>query len=108
MFGDFNNFLRALGNYVIATGISMRFDQRISDAENGFRAIRADVARSLRLRENLHTIEQEMIIKTLRRGYRLVEVSRTNTFVSTAHRSIRLRRVAWRFVYSWIRDMYFG
>jgi dolichol-phosphate hexosyltransferase len=108
MFGDFNNFLRALGNYVIATGISMRFDQRISDAENGFRAIRAEVARGLGLRENLHTIEQEMIIKTLRRGYRLVEVPTHEYARAHGASSIRLRRVAFRFVYSWIRDMYFG
>ena len=108
MFGDFNNFLRAVGNYVIATGISMRFKQRISDAENGFRAIRADVARALRLRENLHTIEQEMLIKTLRKGYRLVEVPTHEYARMHGSSSIRLRRVGWRFVYTWLRDMYFG
>ena len=107
MFGDFNNFLRAVGNYVIATGISLRFKQRISDAENGFRAIRADVARRLSLRENLHTIEQEMIIKTLRKGFRLVEVP-THEFARLhGTSSISLRRYAFRFVYTWLRYMYF-
>lgn len=107
MFGDFNNFLRAVGNYVIATGISIRFHQRVSDAENGFRAIRTTVARSLRLRENIHTIEQEMIIKTLRKGYRLVEVPTHEYHRLHGGSSIRLRRMAWRFVYSWLRYMYF-
>lgn len=107
MFGDFNNFLRAVGNYVIATGISLRFGQRLSDAENGFRAIRADVARRLGLRENLHTIEQEMIIKTLRKGYRLTEVPTHEYARLHGSSSIRLGRVAWRFVYTWLRYMYF-
>ncbi|HTK28156.1 MAG TPA: glycosyltransferase family 2 protein [Vicinamibacterales bacterium] len=106
MFGDFNNFLRAVGNYVIATGISLRFGQRLSDAENGFRAIRTDVARKLGLRENIHTIEQEMIIKTLRQGYRLVEVPTHEYARLHGASSIRLRKVAWRFVYTWLRDMY--
>jgi dolichol-phosphate mannosyltransferase len=108
MFGDFNNFLRAVGNYVISTGISLRFGQRLSDAENGFRAIRADVARALGLKEDLHTIEQEMIIKTLRRGYRLVEVPTHEYARLHGSSSISLRRVGWRFVYAWLRDMYFG
>lgn len=107
MFGDFNNFLRAVGNYVIATGISLRFGQRLSDAENGFRAIRTEVARSLGLRENIHTIEQEMIIKTLRKGYRLTEVPTHEYARLHGSSSIRLGRVAWRFVYTWLRYMYF-
>jgi dolichol-phosphate mannosyltransferase len=107
LFGDFNNFMRAVGNYVITAGINMRFKTRLSDAENGFRAIRASVARSLNLKENIHTIEQEMIIKTLRKGYRIVE--RPTHEFSRLHgdSSISLRRVAVRFVYTWLRYMFF-
>ena len=107
LFGDFNNFLRAVGNYVITTGISMRFKLRLSDSENGFRAIRSEIARKLGLRENIHTIEQEMIIKTLRRGYRLVEVPTHEYKRLHGDSSIRLTSVGWRFVYTWIRYMYF-
>ncbi len=106
LFGDFGNFLRAMGNYVIATGINMRFKTRIGDAENGFRAIRTTVARSINLRENIHTIEQEMIIKSLRRGYRLVEVPTHEYSRVHGGSSIKLRRVALRFVYTWLRYMY--
>lgn len=107
LFGDFNNFLRALGNYVISTGISMRFNLRISDAENGFRAIKTSVARSLGLVENIHTIEQELIIKTLRQGYRLVEVPTHEYERLHGASSISLTSVGWRFVYTWIKYMYF-
>ena len=107
LFGDFDNFLRAVGNYVISTGISMRFGLRISDAENGFRAIKTPVARALALVENLHTIEQELIIKTLRQGYRLAEVPTHEYARLHGASSIRLTRVGWRFVYTWIKYMYF-
>jgi dolichol-phosphate mannosyltransferase len=107
LFGDFDNFLRAIGNYVISTGISMRFKQRISDAENGFRAIRATVARSLGLVEKIHTIEQELIIKTLRQGYRLAEAPTHEYKRTHGASSISLRRVGFRFVYTWLKYMYF-
>ncbi|MCI0417404.1 glycosyltransferase family 2 protein [bacterium] len=107
LFGDFNNFLRAVGNYVITTGISMRFKTRLSDSENGFRAIRASVAKSLGLKENIHTIEQEMIIKTLRKGYRLMEAPTHEYRRLHGVSSIRLTRVSFHFIYTWLRYMYF-
>lgn len=107
LFGDFNNFLRAVGNYIISTGISLRFETRISDAENGFRAIRSSTARCLNLKEDIHTIEQEMIIKTLRKGFRLVEVPTHEHRRLHGTSSIKLRWVALRFVYTWLRYLYF-
>ena len=46
---------------------------RLSDSQNGFRAIRTDVLRELGLCENRTTIEQEMIMRTLHLGYRITE-----------------------------------
>ncbi|MCA9776140.1 MAG: glycosyltransferase family 2 protein [Candidatus Eremiobacteraeota bacterium] len=106
LFGDFNNFLRATGNYIITTGINYRFGTRLSDAENGFRAIRTSVARNLNLRENIHTIEQEMVMKTLRKGYRLVEVPTHEYARLHGDSSISLMKVSFRFVYTWIRYLF--
>ena len=47
---------------------------RLSDSQNGFRAIRTDVLKSLNLRSRHTTIEQEMIVATLRAGYKITEV----------------------------------
>ena len=46
----------------------------ISDAQNGFRSIRRAVFSGLSLEENSFSIEQEMVIKCLKKGHRLCEV----------------------------------
>ena len=51
--------------------INYRWDVRLSDSQNGFRAIRRDVGKALDLRSNLTTIEQEMLMRALKRGYRV-------------------------------------
>ena len=62
------------GSSFITAAINWRFNCRLSESQNGFRAIRTSVLRELDLREDHTTIEQEMIIKTLRRGFRMAEV----------------------------------
>ncbi|MHA1285697.1 MAG: hypothetical protein ACTSQP_24615, partial [Promethearchaeota archaeon] len=51
------------------------FKINITDIQNGFRAIRKDVFMDINLKSNGFTIEQEMVIKVLKKGYRVVEVS---------------------------------
>lgn len=72
--GGFDEFFRLAGSSFITACINRRFNCRLSDSQNGFRAIRTAVLKQLDLRENVTTIEQEMIIKTLRRGFRMAEV----------------------------------
>ena len=63
--GGFDECFRLMGSSFITACINHRFGVRLSESQNGFRAIRTDVLRDLGLRENITTIEQEMIIKTL-------------------------------------------
>lgn len=70
-----HQFVRLFGSQVITLSINYRLGVRLTDCQNGFRAIRRDVALALDLQEDITTIEQEMIIKTLRHGYRLTEVA---------------------------------
>lgn len=70
-----HQFVRLFGSQVITLMINYTLNVRLTDCQNGFRAIRKDVAQKLGLAEDITTIEQEMIVKTLRRGYRLVEVA---------------------------------
>ncbi len=70
-----HQFVRLFGSQVITLSINYTQNVRLTDCQNGLRAIRREVAAALGLAENITTIEQEMIIKTLRLGYRLVEVA---------------------------------
>lgn len=72
--GGFDEFLRLAGSSFITYCINRRWKIRLSDSQNGFRAIRTEVFRALPLRENSTTIEMEMIMQTLRRGFRMAEV----------------------------------
>ena len=71
--GGFDEFLRLAGSSFITACINWRFNVRLSDSQNGFRAIRTSVLRQLDLRDAHTTVEQEMIMRALHRGFRIVE-----------------------------------
>jgi dolichol-phosphate mannosyltransferase len=103
--GSFGKFCRRLGSDIITMGINLRYGVRLTDSQNGFRAIRASVARRLRLRENITTIEQEMIIKTLALGARMAEVPTMEYARRSGTSSIDVKRVAAWYVLTWLGYM---
>ncbi|MCY3801912.1 MAG: glycosyltransferase family 2 protein [Chloroflexi bacterium] len=105
MTGDLDRFIRWFGQQIIQLGINYRFGVRLTDAQNGFRSISKRVAADLDLRENLTTIEQEMVMKVLKKGYKIAEVP-SHEFERGAGRSkISIRRTWHRYVYQWLRDL---
>lgn len=105
--GDLGKFIRMVGSDIITLGINYRFGVRLTDSQNGFRAILTETARRLDLREDITTIEQEMIIKTLRKGYRIVEVPVHEYRRIHGESRIDVRRVAGRYLFSWLRYLFF-
>ena len=73
--GTLEQLIRYIGSQLIMLAINYRWNVRLTDSQNGFRAIRTDVARSLGLTSNATTIEQEMLMKALKRGYRVTEIA---------------------------------
>ena len=74
LFGSFSEFIRLLGSMIITLTINYRFNVRFTDYQNGFRAIKTEVAKQLDLKSNKTTIEQEMAMKCLRYGFKINEV----------------------------------
>jgi dolichol-phosphate mannosyltransferase len=72
--GDMNKWLRRSGSRLLTTIVNFRFGGRLSDIQNGFRALRTEVGRGIGLREPDFTIEQEMVMKFLAGGFRVVNV----------------------------------
>lgn len=103
--GGFDEFMRLAGSSFITACINRRFRVRLSDSQNGFRAIRTDLARRLDLCENTTTIEQEMIVKTLKIGARMAEVPSHEHPRLHGRSHIRLWRAAPRYVYAIARDL---
>jgi dolichol-phosphate mannosyltransferase len=106
--GTFENFMRMLGNAIIILTVNFKFGTLLSDSQNGFRAIRADLAKRLDLKENITTIEQEMVIKTLHAGYRIAEVPAHEYHRKFGDSNINIRRVWFRYIYSWLKYLLFG
>lgn len=73
--GDLFKFTRLIGSEIITMTINYRWRVRLTDVQNGFRAIRRDVALALGMRENRFAIEEEMVMRALRKRYRVVNVS---------------------------------
>ena len=73
LFGSFSEVFRLIGCLAISLSINYRYGVRLTDYENGFRAIRTEVGRAIGLTSDIATIEQEMAMKCLKNGYRVIE-----------------------------------
>jgi len=104
--GDIDKCMRLVGSAIINLVINLRWKQKLTDAQNGFRAIKASAARSLDLKENITTIEQEMVMKALKKGYRISEVP-SHEYARKYGTSIIVLRNVWvRYVYTFIRYLF--
>jgi len=73
LFGSLYEVIRLMGSLVISLSINYRYGVRLTDYQNGFRAIRTDVGNTIGLTSDITTIEQEMAMKCLRYGFRVTE-----------------------------------
>jgi glycosyltransferase involved in cell wall biosynthesis len=105
--GDIEKLLRMIGSDIILIGINKRWKVHLTDSQNGFRAIRTEVARQLDLKENITTIEQEMTMKCLKKGFIIDEVP-THEYERKFGKSvISLRKVWFRYIWSFIKYLLF-
>ena len=72
--GDVEKFIRLVGSSIITLVINIRFGVQFTDSQNGFRAIRKDVFLELNVRAKSFAIEQEMLIRAIRKGKKIEEV----------------------------------
>lgn len=103
LFGGFDEFMRLAGSSFITECINWRFKTKLSDSQNGFRAIKREVALKLNLQENITTIEQEMVMRTLKCGYVMTEVPTHENKRLVGPSKIKLGKVWFRYGYSLIK-----
>jgi glycosyltransferase involved in cell wall biosynthesis len=99
-------FVRLFGSQVITLTINYTLGVRLTDCQNGFRAIRRDVAAALDLCEDITTIEQEMIIKSVRSGYRMVEVATHEYVRANGESNFRVQDVWLRYLRSLVTYLF--
>ena len=66
--------IRTVGNISMNIAINKRWRVELTDTLNGFRAVRREAALEVGLREDIHTIEQEMVMKMLLAGHRVMNI----------------------------------
>ncbi len=105
--GGFDECFRLMGSSFITACINWRFKVRLSDSQNGFRAIKLEVLKQLDLKEDVTTIEQEMIIKSLRKGFKMGEVPTHEYPRKYGTSKINIYKAAFRYCYSVVKYMFF-
>jgi dolichol-phosphate mannosyltransferase len=105
--GGFDEFFRLTGSSLITALINWRFKVKLSESQNGFRAIKTDVMKQLGLQENITTIEQEMIMRTLKKGFRMAEAPSHEHTRKMGYSKISVKKVAFRYVYTLIKYLFF-
>jgi glycosyltransferase involved in cell wall biosynthesis len=104
--GDIEKLLRLVGSDLILIGINLRWKQNLTDSQNGFRAVRTEIVRSLGLKEKITTIEQEMTMKCLKKGYVVSEVPTHEYARKYGSSVIKLRKVWFRYIYSFVNNLF--
>ena len=104
--GGFDECFRLMGSSFITACINWRFKVKLSESQNGFRAIKTDIIKQLGLEENITTIEQEMIMKTLKKGFRMAEVPSHEYERKKGYSKISLRKVWFRYVYTLVKYLF--
>jgi glycosyltransferase involved in cell wall biosynthesis len=99
--GGGDEFLRLAGSAFITYLINCRYDTRLSDSQNGFRAVRTADFRRLDLSARHTTIEMEMIMATLAAGLRVAEVPTHERPRAAGFSKISLARPGTWFSYGW-------
>jgi dolichol-phosphate mannosyltransferase len=104
--GSFSRRVRSLGSYLLTLAINLRWHARLTDCQNGFRAIKAAVASELDLREDLHTIEEEMVLKCLQKGYLVTQVPSHEYARKYGASTLDLKRTWHRFVWCLLKHSF--
>jgi glycosyltransferase involved in cell wall biosynthesis len=104
--GDFGQFIRYVGSQLIMLAINYRWSVRLTDSQNGFRAIRRTVGLKLDLRSNLTTIEQEMLMRALKQGYRVTEIASHEYERRWGTSKVVVWKLWWAYVWSFWRNIF--
>ena len=101
--GTIPDFIRNVGAHIILLAINYRFGVLFTDSQNGFRAVRTSAAKKLTLKEDITTIEQEMLIKCIRAKCRIKEVPAHEYKRKFGESRFKVWKVAPRYVWSLVK-----
>lgn len=105
--GTVNRFVRETASHLITVLINYRFGTDLSDSQNGFRAIKKGVFKKLKISEDGFSVEQEILIKSLKKGFKVAEVPAHEYARRFGKSRISLRKIWLRHLYSLFKYLFF-
>jgi len=106
--GTFEKIIRLIGSAIITQIINWRFHTAITDSQNGFRSIKASLAKQLPLHECSFAIEQEMVIKVLQNQYIVKEIASHELARKYGKSKISLTHMWWLYLLNLIKCCIFN
>jgi len=104
--GTIGQLIRYVGSQLIMLGINYRWSVRLTDSQNGFRALRREMGKRLGLTSNLTTIEQEMLMKALKQGFRVTEIPSHEYERKWGTSKVVVWKLWFAYVWSFIRNIF--
>lgn len=95
---NIENLIRQIGSEFAATIVNYRWKVDLTDIQNGFRALKTSVARDLNLNANDFDIEEEMVMKALRKKYIISEI-KSHEYARQWGVSKLKTSKSWKFIY---------
>jgi len=105
--GSFNERLRFFANYTGTLLVNLIFRVKLTDIQNGFRGVRTGSMQSLLLSEKSFAIEQEMVIKCLKKKMKIAEVPSWELRRKFNVSHVIPREMFYRYVSSFIKNVVF-
>ena len=102
---NFDNLIRQIGNDFLTWMINLRWNQKLSDVQNGFRAVKKSVLEVLDLKAKDFDIEQEMVMKCLKKGFKIGEVNSHEYERKWGESKLKTRK-GWVFLWRLIIDIW--
>jgi len=106
--GRLGEYIRFAGSALSTVFICWRLGIRLSETQNGFRAIRTEALKKLDLTENSTAIEQEMIAKAVCMGFRVTEAPVHEYKRISGETRVLLRKAIWPHIVSLIKILACG
>ena len=95
---NIENLIRQVGSDFATTIVNYRWKTYLTDIQNGFRALKTSVARDLNLNANDFDIEEEMVMKALRKKYIISEI-KSHEYARQWDVSKLKTSKSWKFIY---------
>jgi glycosyltransferase involved in cell wall biosynthesis len=100
-----DDLLRLSGNRLGTLIVNWRWGSKLTDVQNGFRIIRRDTALELGLEEDTFAIEQEMVMKCLKRKKKIAEIPSFERKRLYGKSKIRKRKEFWRYLRCFLKHL---